>query len=218
MILCELISEIQCVAVPPEVARDSPNDPDVALRNLSVALSMIKTLDPPKRISELVAKRLYESDEAIYELLEFLRSRSASGKGELEDAYLSISEVAQPKAQTPLEPRLVSPIPEPAQPSRATPRLNQTCSPQEDRPLQMVRMTRPMDASETREEEPKVDPRTKAKLLGWLEDISLIKKNAVDALVFPGYCRNGVLFSDLILRLEGVLLAIRLMRDRDRRS
>ena len=49
-----------------------------------------------------------------------------------------------------------------------------------------------------------VDFRTKNKILEWLIDIRLIKENAVSVPEFPPYCRNGVLFSDLINRLEGV--------------
>lgn len=50
----------------------------------------------------------------------------------------------------------------------------------------------------------KVQIRTKFKLLGWLHQIRLIKENAVTIAKFPDYCRNGVLFSDLVKRIEGV--------------
>ena len=51
---------------------------------------------------------------------------------------------------------------------------------------------------------PKVDIRTKHKLLEWFQEIQLIKEGAVTIAEFPNYCRNGVLFADLISRLEGV--------------
>ncbi len=55
---------------------------------------------------------------------------------------------------------------------------------------------------------PKVDVKTKHALLTWMERIQLIKPNSVTIAEFPGYCRNGVLLSDLILRLEGVFAAL----------
>jgi len=50
---------------------------------------------------------------------------------------------------------------------------------------------------------PRVDVKTKHKIIEWLQEISLIRKNAVSIAEFPSYCRNGVLLSDLICRLEG---------------
>lgn len=49
-----------------------------------------------------------------------------------------------------------------------------------------------------------VDTKTKYKILNWLESIGLIKESAVDVDEFPSYCRNGVMFFDLINRMEGV--------------
>lgn len=60
------------------------------------------------------------------------------------------------------------------------------------------------DASPT--EEFKISIECKHNLLEWLENIQLIKPGAASIAEFPSYCRNGVLISDLILRLEGVFL------------
>lgn len=54
----------------------------------------------------------------------------------------------------------------------------------------------------------KVDIKIKHKLLEWLEEIHLIKQNAATIADFPGYCRNGVLLADLIMRLEGVNITL----------
>lgn len=51
----------------------------------------------------------------------------------------------------------------------------------------------------------KVPIKVKLKILQWLQDIQLIKEDAVTIAEFPSYCRNGVLFADLIQRLEGVI-------------
>lgn len=50
---------------------------------------------------------------------------------------------------------------------------------------------------------------TKHRLVEWLQDISLIRRNAVSIAEFPGYCRNGVLLYDLIARLEGKQTSLR---------
>lgn len=49
----------------------------------------------------------------------------------------------------------------------------------------------------------KVSARTKHKLLVWLQDLRLIRQGATGVEDFAGYCRNGVLFADLISRVEG---------------
>lgn len=57
---------------------------------------------------------------------------------------------------------------------------------------------------EVQENDNKIDPKTKLRVLEWLESINLIKHGVVNPEEFPGYCRNGVLISDLISRIEGV--------------
>ncbi len=52
----------------------------------------------------------------------------------------------------------------------------------------------------------KVPVKTRHRILGWLQDIRLIKERVVSIAEFPNYCRNGVLLFDLIARLEGVRL------------
>ncbi len=37
----------------------------------------------------------------------------------------------------------------------------------------------------------------------WLEELKIIKPNAVSESEFPDFCRNGVLFCDLVNRMEG---------------
>lgn len=58
-----------------------------------------------------------------------------------------------------------------------------------------------------------IDIKTKHKVLEWLEEIHLIKQNAATIADFPGYCRNGVLLADLIMRLEGVYFNIFIFRE-----
>ena len=56
------------------------------------------------------------------------------------------------------------------------------------------------------ENETKVDSvsvKTKRKLLKWLEDINLLRRKAVSIKEFPQFCRNGVIFFDLINKLAG---------------
>ncbi|CAI2358904.1 unnamed protein product [Moneuplotes crassus] len=48
-----------------------------------------------------------------------------------------------------------------------------------------------------------VNPKSKIKLLKWLESINLIRKNAVAIQEFPQFCRNGVIFFDLVNKLSG---------------
>jgi hypothetical protein len=48
-----------------------------------------------------------------------------------------------------------------------------------------------------------VSMKTKRKLLRWLEEINLIRKKAVAIKEFPQFCRNGVIFFDLINKLNG---------------
>jgi hypothetical protein len=50
---------------------------------------------------------------------------------------------------------------------------------------------------------------TKHKIVEWLQEISLIRRNAVSIAEFPAYCRNGVLLYDLIARLEGKQTSLR---------
>jgi len=74
----------------------------------------------------------------------------------------------------------------------------------------MRRNTVTVTSMKTQNEKPPLIPKhtvnleTRHKLLAWLEDIQLIKPGSTTIAEFPGYCRNGVLLSDLILRLEGV--------------
>ena len=49
---------------------------------------------------------------------------------------------------------------------------------------------------------PNVDPKVKHKILIWVWEIGLVKKQ-IESDVFPRYCRNGVLFSDLLNELAG---------------
>ena len=51
---------------------------------------------------------------------------------------------------------------------------------------------------------PKVDIRAKYKIIKWLQEIRLIKESGISIAEFPSYCRDGVLLSNLIFRLEGV--------------
>ena len=48
-----------------------------------------------------------------------------------------------------------------------------------------------------------INPKTKNKLLKWLESINLIRRNAVSVKEFPQFCRNGVIFFDLVNKLSG---------------
>lgn len=48
-----------------------------------------------------------------------------------------------------------------------------------------------------------VSKKAKRKLLRWLEEINLIRKKAVSLQEFPQFCRNGVIFFDLINKLNG---------------
>ena len=48
-----------------------------------------------------------------------------------------------------------------------------------------------------------VDMKTKRRLLRWLEQISLIRRRAVSIEEFPQFCRNGVIFFDLVNKLNG---------------
>ena len=74
----------------------------------------------------------------------------------------------------------------------------------EDRPLQMQPPRTPPQAQPPR----LVDVKTQNKLLDWLTQIQLIKQKATSVSEFPSYCRNGVLLSDLIQRIEGVFLLL----------
>jgi len=55
----------------------------------------------------------------------------------------------------------------------------------------------------------KTNINTKHKIVEWLQNISLIRRNAVSIAEFPAYCRNGVLLYDLIARLEGKQTSLR---------
>lgn len=48
-----------------------------------------------------------------------------------------------------------------------------------------------------------INPKSKVKLLKWLESINLIRKSAVSVKEFPQFCRNGVIFFDLVNKLGG---------------
>jgi len=48
-----------------------------------------------------------------------------------------------------------------------------------------------------------VNTKTKQRVLNWLQDLRLIRQGVVSIEDFPGYCRNGVLFADLISKIEG---------------
>ena len=48
-----------------------------------------------------------------------------------------------------------------------------------------------------------VEMKTKRKLIRWLEDINLIRRKAVGIKEFPQFCRNGVIFFDLVNKLQG---------------
>lgn len=48
-----------------------------------------------------------------------------------------------------------------------------------------------------------VSMKTKRKLLRWLEEINLIRRKAVSIEAFPQFCRNGVIFFDLVNKLNG---------------
>lgn len=48
-----------------------------------------------------------------------------------------------------------------------------------------------------------VDMKTKRRLLRWLEQINLIRRRAVSIDEFPQFCRNGVIFFDLVNKLNG---------------
>ena len=72
---------------------------------------------------------------------------------------------------------------------------------------QIMRQMQTLDVEKNEVEIHPVDEKTKHKLLRWLiEDVKLIS-NQVNPqkliLDLPKYCRNGVLFGDLINRLRG---------------
>jgi len=48
-----------------------------------------------------------------------------------------------------------------------------------------------------------VNMKTKRKLIRWLEDINLIRKHAVSINEFPQFWRNGVIFYDLVNKING---------------
>ena len=50
---------------------------------------------------------------------------------------------------------------------------------------------------------PKLDVKLKRKMVDWLTEINLLRKNSVTLEEFPQYCRNGVIFFDIINRLNG---------------
>ena len=48
-----------------------------------------------------------------------------------------------------------------------------------------------------------MDVACKRRILSWLGDIKLIREGVVSVADFPQYCRNGVIFFDLVNRLQG---------------
>ncbi len=208
MVLCEVASALRGIETPREVRKDSPNDSAVAQHNFAVALDLVKCFAPPARISRITTKELMGSEDAIFAVLGFLKA-AATGQRESPPAQATI--VMAPPRNDDIEER-------PAE-QRETPRLRSAAeeppseakSGVEDRPLQFESRRsetgrRNVERVKTAATAPeaKVDLKTKTKLLGWLEDINLIKQNAARVEEFPGYCRNGVLLADLILRIEGV--------------
>ena len=50
---------------------------------------------------------------------------------------------------------------------------------------------------------PPVSEKSKERIIDWLAEIRLIRKSAVRVEQFPEYCKNGVIFADLIGKILG---------------
>ena len=239
VILCELVSALKGAPVSGAMQNSfAGNSTDTSLNNIQIALNELKTcpgLEIPTNIFEMSAEDVYDSEEKLFDLLEFLRSAFSSKSkpaAEMEDdRYFAAADEVQRdgyigsdrksvQAQISSQANFIDPFqtesgncnPEPAEiPTkpialqqseddalmRMPEKAREIRREEEDRPLQMA-------GFEQAKKKEKTDIKVKQKVLGWLEQISLIKHGVVKADDFPGYCRNGVLISDLIVRLEGV--------------
>ena len=193
-----------CITLPNEVFELHPEDICHSPESLFKFIRFLRTAFEKKgkpRAEELPLSMEIKEDKSFN--VSPIRERLFDSPFQVNIDKLNTESINLPLAKSIGESNFIKPIEE-LMLNKSTPRLQ--CedimpTPKEDRPLQI---TNSILKENTLVKKETVSEKVKEKLLMWMEEIGLIKHGAVSTEDFPGYCRNGILISDLILRLEGV--------------
>lgn len=216
IIFCEIIQHLQKSKLS-GIIYEGESTNEKSLHNILLALNVLKSLSKaslPEKISKLTPEMVYGSEDVMFQLLEYLNflfesQVSNPAKDHIlikksidinrDPANLSIRKANSPtfpenKISFPLSTRPVS-------------ELIQIKDNQQQQKKNNVTTTRRDNKTfSIRSNEDKNNQLTiiKYKIIEWLKSIQLIRNKADLIEELPNYCRNGVLFADLIERLEGV--------------
>lgn len=233
IVVCELVKALKGKSFGYDASSGLMNTPCVA--NMQIALNELKGCVSSDEVSEFSAEEISKSQESLFKLIKFLKKAFEEKESRRLDLPLLAGPArTKPEGTSPdtspiqgnplnspfevnMSPKAIdlplvrtaveSKSAEELTSSRSTPRLQceNVQSPKEDRPLQMHNLIFKENSAAKKET---ISEKMRAKLLQWMEEIGLIKHGAVGLNDFAGYCRNGVLLSDLIHRIEGVTFAV----------
>jgi hypothetical protein len=224
IIFCEILKHLKGSSIFPVVEEIYPPTAETSLKNISIALTRLKSCEfitIPKWIKQLRAEEIYNSEEVMYKFLNFLKQHFQPE--EIKQADLKESTAKFP----PIESKTINKKPLKKSIDEKEMQINflQGISmnfdnfyifplsthvisildkPQSEYPIKTLKTNKTPERNHLNKLMQEISLEQRHKLLYWLESIQLIKHNATTIAEFPSYCRNGVLLSDLIVRLEGV--------------
>ena len=190
-----------------EVIKKYPPNIESSLKNIGLAINELRKLKIEIQ-SSITPESVYNSEDSMFQLLEAIK------KG-FDSSILNKNHNESPK---PKEVHLKYEIPSTVNPIE-TKYTNRQDIPQNKPPIGINKTTQesPITIRQTNKisghkatlsagnpiEITKVSNKAKFKLFNWLKELRIIKGNEINIDNFPEYCRNGILFSDLISELEG---------------
>lgn len=155
-----------------------------ALDNWELILNELVDLLPESAIGDpedFLDVKSIQDDERLLSLLNFLSSVKKESKAE--------RTVSAPTRASESSTHYPMPLRMAASPARQSPFMHDT--PQRPPPEKSSYEAKPIPEA------------LKETLIIWLEDLSMIRKGSIDSQILPSICRTGVLFCDLVNRVEG---------------
>jgi len=228
VIFCEIVKHLKGSSPFPVIEENFPPTAETSLKNISIALTQLKSCEfiaIPKWIKQLRGEEIYNSEDVMYKFLNFLKEtfppeeskqtdlKESTGKfPPIESKTITKKPLKKLITEKEMQINFLQGIPTNTDNFYTFPLSTHAISNLEEskgkNTTRVLRTNKRSERNQLNKPIQEISLEQRHKLLYWLEGIQLIKRNATTIAEFPSYCRNGVLLSDLIIRLEGVLFSV----------
>jgi len=200
------------------VKYDPPSSMETSIKNIELAIKELRKYSV-QEVDNLTAKEVYNDEQSMYRTLKVIKKLFERKNKVIANPPFGTITLNKTTFEThqslPTIPSVIEDNSLTRNLSKDTPNFSSTGTIEmflrgEDSAVKSIQseIERPPKHNErehlvTHKKLPKTNIKTRQKIIDWLQNIRLIKKNSVSTSEFHGYCRNGVLLYDLISRLEG---------------